>query len=211
MLPATFCAGMTLPLITRRCCAAGRASGRSERCMPGTRSARSLGVMLGGLVLLPVLGLKWMLIVGAALDMASACCCFAEPVPAPPRSLSGARWPSRHSGRALALIVVIGPRLDSTPAHQRRVSAPETCCSRTTGHASFYRDGRTATVSVTDPPATGRSTLATNGKPDASLAPTWYRALRLHDAAVPLTLRRGHADPAAPRTAGPRAAGQARR
>jgi spermidine synthase len=46
----------------------------------------------------------------------------------------------------------------------------------------FYRDGRTATVSVQRGRDTGTFYLATNGKMDASLGPEWRRAC---DAAVP--------------------------
>ena len=41
MLPATFCAGTTLPLLTRALVGAGVGSARSARCTDGTPSARS--------------------------------------------------------------------------------------------------------------------------------------------------------------------------
>ena len=41
MLPATFCAGMTLPLITRTLIRSGSGEARSDGCTPGTRWARS--------------------------------------------------------------------------------------------------------------------------------------------------------------------------
>ncbi len=40
----------------------------------------------------------------------------------------------------------------------------------------FYKDGRTATVSVRRIPETGGLTLGTNGKPDASLGAEWLSA-----------------------------------
>ena len=40
---------------------------------------------------------------------------------------------------------------------------------------SFYRDGRTATVTVARTVKSNILTLATNGKPDASLTPAWYQ------------------------------------
>ncbi len=56
MLPATFCAGMTLPLITCTLLA----NGFGERAIGAVYSWNTfgsiLGVILGGLVLLPVLG-----------------------------------------------------------------------------------------------------------------------------------------------------------
>src|SRR4051812_1229968 len=69
MFPATFCAGMTLPLITRILLR----SGSGERAIGSVYAWNTLGsilgVVLGGLVLLPVIGLKPMLIFGAVLDM----------------------------------------------------------------------------------------------------------------------------------------------
>jgi spermidine synthase len=49
----------------------------------------------------------------------------------------------------------------------------------------FYRDGRTATVSVRKAEDGGYS-LATNGKPDASLSPTWFEPVT--DTTTPLIL-----------------------
>jgi hypothetical protein len=40
----------------------------------------------------------------------------------------------------------------------------------------FYRDGRTATVSVSRLKPSGVTSLATNGKVDASLTPAWYQS-----------------------------------
>ena len=38
----------------------------------------------------------------------------------------------------------------------------------------FYRDGRTATVSVRKTPGKQQYALSTNGKPDASLSEIWF-------------------------------------
>src|SRR5216117_1922725 len=67
MLPATFCAGMTLPLITRILYRDGREAAIGEVYAANTAGS-IVGVQLAGLVLLPVLGLKLLLIAGAALD-----------------------------------------------------------------------------------------------------------------------------------------------
>ena len=69
MLPATFCAGVTLPLITRILIA----HGAGERAIGQVYAVNTLGSILGaataGLVLMPLLGLKWLLVVGALLDV----------------------------------------------------------------------------------------------------------------------------------------------
>ena len=65
MLPATFCAGMTLPLITRTLIADGSGERAIGAVYAWNTMGSILGVILGGLVLLPVIGLKGMLIAGA--------------------------------------------------------------------------------------------------------------------------------------------------
>src|ERR1051325_8796770 len=69
MLPATFCAGMTLPLMTNILLGAGA----GERAIGAIYGANTLGSIVGaavtGLVLLPALGLKGALVAGGGLDM----------------------------------------------------------------------------------------------------------------------------------------------
>jgi spermidine synthase len=70
MLPATFCAGVTLPLITRVLLARGA----GERAVGQVYAVNTLGSIVGaalaGLVLMPLVGLRWLLVVGALLDVA---------------------------------------------------------------------------------------------------------------------------------------------
>src|SRR6185503_15288203 len=69
LLPATFCAGMTLPLITRVL----MRSGAGERAIGAVYAVNTLGsiagVILAGLVLMPLLGLKKLLVFGAVIDI----------------------------------------------------------------------------------------------------------------------------------------------
>src|SRR6185295_4185576 len=70
MLPATFCAGMTLPLLT----AALLRRGRGEAAIGQVYAANTLGAIAGVVLAvhigLPVLGLKGTLIAGAMVDAA---------------------------------------------------------------------------------------------------------------------------------------------
>src|SRR5438309_6168334 len=70
MLPATFCAGMTLPLLT----AALLRRGRGEAAIGQTYAANTLGAIAGVVLAvhlgLPLLGLKGSLIAGALVDVA---------------------------------------------------------------------------------------------------------------------------------------------
>ena len=69
MLPATFCAGITLPLITRMLMAAGG----GEKAIGAVYSVNTLGSIVGAalaaLVLMPLLGMKTLLVAGGAIDM----------------------------------------------------------------------------------------------------------------------------------------------
>src|SRR4051812_13701061 len=67
MLPATFCAGMTLPLITRML----MQSGAGERAIGAVYSVNTFGSIIGaglaGVVVLPPFGVQWGLLGGAGV------------------------------------------------------------------------------------------------------------------------------------------------
>jgi spermidine synthase len=172
MFPATFCAGMTLPLITRTLLV----NGSGERAVGAVYAWNTLGsiigVVVGGLVLLPMIGLKPMLMVGAALDMGIGLLLLTK------RSRRGSR--SRRlvlatsAGTITMLILVgVGIRLDENllVSGVYRVGF---VLGPTEREMRFYRDGRTATVSVSRLSKSGVLALATNGKVDASLTPRWF-------------------------------------
>lgn len=175
MLPATFCAGMTLPLITRVLVGAGV----GERAIGQVYGVNTLGSIVGaglaGLVLMPLLGLKWLLVAGASVDIALGVALLATEWrrgTADERS----RWmPTLSLAGVLAAAIILTSlraNLDRTVLtsgvfRYGTVQAPGT------RKILFYKDGRTATVSVRRIPDTGGLTLATNGKPDASLGPEW--------------------------------------
>jgi predicted membrane-bound spermidine synthase len=174
MLPATFCAGMTLPLITRTAMAAGG----GERAIGTIYSVNTLGsiigAVVGGLILIPALGLKGTLIVGAVIDMALGVYLLAQFFAAHP---GGRRLLLITGGGTLIIVgnVALTQQFDQgimTSGVYRYASVP----APGTRKVAFYRDGRTATVSVRGDGDNGYS-LATNGKPDASLTKDWLRAL----------------------------------
>jgi spermidine synthase len=183
MLPATFCAGMTLPLITRTLLA----HGSGERAIGAVYSWNTLGsilgVVLGGLVLLPLIGLKLMLLAGAMLDMGIGVLLL---------SRSGTRRRHRRLvlavGVATGLFTVLigaGVRMD-TKLLSSGVYRTGTVTGPEEREVMFYRDGRTATVSATRSKPSGRIALATNGKADASLTPVWFRPCDSSGARAPL-------------------------
>ncbi len=77
MLPATFCAGTTLPLITRTLLA----TGGGERSIGAVYGVNTIGSIVGAgiaaLVLVPMIGLKWVLISGGLIDITVGAALFA--------------------------------------------------------------------------------------------------------------------------------------
>jgi spermidine synthase len=189
MLPATFCAGMTLPLITQTL----MKNGSGERAIGAVYSWNTLGsilgVMLGGLVLLPLIGLKPMLIVGAALDMGIGALLLARANPV----LSRPRRVMIAVTLAAGVLIIVAASSTKLEANLLASGVYRTGILVKPGQREmkFYRDGRTATVTAARFNATGVMSLATNGKPDASLTPDWYRACDSITKPVPLV-----ADPA---------------
>jgi spermidine synthase len=186
MLPATFCAGMTLPLITRTLIAAGA----GERAVGAVYAINTLGsivgVALAGLVLMPLLGLKMLLIAGALVDIALGVALLRPTMARVRRDrvpiVLGAAIASVLFVAGISAFLRFEPAvLSSGVFRYGRVSRPE--------HYIFhyYRDGRTATVSVRQSRGDDLLSLATNGKPDASLDTAWLKPPRPTAPPVALT------------------------
>ncbi len=192
MLPATFCAGMTLPLITRLLLRGPN----GERAIGVVYAVNTLGsivgVTLAALVLLPILGLKWLLIGGAGVDVVLGVVLLAKDTG------RAQWWPQRRRWApalaVVALFFIVGARADFnrgvlTSGVFRYGSAKAPRVS----DVAFYSEGRTATVSVRRILSSGGLSLATNGKPDASLGPEWFhppakRGPFTHDASTQMLL-----------------------
>jgi spermidine synthase len=176
MFPATFCAGMTLPLITHVLLRRGQAEGVIGRVYGFNTFGAIAGSILAGLVLMPLLGLQRVIVLGAAVDVAlGLALVFGEArrphAPAKLRRFSRVAAGGSLVALALGLFVV---RLDPMV-----LSATVFRNGRTRLSDSFellsYVDGRTASVSVvrlTDDRE--YRVIYTNGKPDASVVLNRY-------------------------------------
>ncbi len=171
MLPATFLAGMALPAIT----SALLHSGSSERAIGHVYAWNTFGSVTGaalsGLVLLPVLGAKGLLVGAAGIDMALGIVLL---------SVAAGRDGVARVAPVLAgivglfgmLVIGVGVPLDRVVLtggvfRYGAVPAPGT------REIVYYRDAPTATVAVHRILDGGLLVLTTNGKPDASLEPRW--------------------------------------
>ena len=171
MLPATFCAGMTLPLITRILYHDGANESAIGEVYAANTAGSIVGVQLAGLALLPVLGVKLLVITGAALDVAIG---FTLLYVALRRAVTPRTPMVPTLLFASILVVVLGA---SSVRFDRSLLASGVY--RLGGLPApgeftmiFYKDGRTSSVSVRRT-SDGYLVLSTNGKPDASVAGEW--------------------------------------
>lgn len=170
MLPATFCAGTTLPLITRSLYRNG-ANEAAIGDVYATNTAGSIvGVQLAGLVLLPVIGLKMLVVAGGALDVAVGLMLLYVAVP----RAEASRTPKLATLVVVSIVFFLAAsslRFDRSLLSSgvyRFGGLPDRGDFITT----FYRDGRTATVTVRLS-REGSLILSSNGKPDASVDSAW--------------------------------------
>lgn len=173
MLPAAICAGMTLPLVT----AILLKRGGGERQIGQVYAFNTFGAIAGVLLavhgLIPVLGLKGSLAVGAFIDilLGAGILLWA-------RREGAAGWDRRRSMRAwagvgaaaaaglgLALLTPFGAQqLASGVFRSGQARLPADWQVR------LHQDGKTATITVVEQPS-GVRVLMTNGKPDGSSHP----------------------------------------
>jgi spermidine synthase len=188
MLPATFCAGMTLPLITRVL----MRGGAGERAIGTVYSVNTLGsivgVILSGLILMPLLGLKLLLIGGALIDIGLGVWLVSREsdTPSVPDAIarSGGRFghmPGAAIAVSLALtagfigVISLASKFD-LPRLTSGVYRHGVVADASDYTVPFYKDGRTASVSLRRS-SDGFVTLATNGKPDASMDQAWLKGI----------------------------------
>ncbi len=166
MLPATFCAGMTLPLITYRLLR----SSSGEKALGLVYAVNTVGAIAGVIVavhlLLGWLGLQGTLVAGAAVDVLLGVVLLLT------LERRAGKGPWSAIGPALAGVVVLVAVAASFDVDPRRVASGVF----RTGNARlgpgnfvvYHRDGKTATVDVVESEGTFRA-IRTNGKSDASI------------------------------------------
>ncbi|MGD8870031.1 MAG: hypothetical protein PVJ80_00500 [Gemmatimonadota bacterium] len=171
MLPSTVLAGMTLPIITGTLLRAGEGEETIGRVYGVNTIGSVAGAALAGLFGLPWLGLKGLILAGAAVDVLLGLWLLERSTR---WSGSSMRFAAIGSLAGVVLFggVGIGLELDeivlTSGVYRRGVLARE-------GDRIplYYGDGRTATVSANMGTGDGVISLATNGKPDASMTPRW--------------------------------------
>ena len=165
MLPATFCAGTTLPLITHAMLRAHQ----GERAIGRVYAANTLGAIAGVLltvhVLLPWCGLRNTMVVGASIDLVIGVTLLA---------VGGARTRTVTGGAALACVVLLAVCIGFVHLDPRRMASGvyrhgQSMLAADT-EVVFHGDGKTASIDLVAL-ASGKLGILTNGKPDAAINP----------------------------------------
>jgi predicted membrane-bound spermidine synthase len=167
MFPAAFFAGSTLPLFTLALLRAGQ----GERAIGRVYAANTLGAIVGVLaavhVLVPVVGLHSALLLAAAFDIALGVLLLDWFGAA--RARKDTRFALSAGVAMVAVALLFGrpdPLATSSGVYRAgRLMQPEHMRMR------FLADGKTATVSVFESVDGSAITIATNGKPEAGMAP----------------------------------------
>jgi predicted membrane-bound spermidine synthase len=161
MMPASFLAGMTLPLLTREL----MRRGAGERAIGLIYSANTLGAIAGVVltvhVLMPRLGIKGVILTGAAIHLGLG---FSRLLgrPRPGRAVRVAMGAGLGVFAAILFAVRLDPlRMTSGVYRTGSATVPEGAI------VTYLRDGKTATISLIE--KDGMVTIATNGKPDAGI------------------------------------------
>jgi len=165
MLPATFCAGMTLPLITYSLFK----QGCGERSIGAVYAANTVGAILGIFFAIhigfPVFGLKNLITFGAACDIALGVLLF----------WVAAAYTSKRRPVLITVISICAVaaallffQLDPYKMTSDVYRTGELLSSEEI-EFKYYRDGKTATISTFLEKETGVVAINTNGKTDASI------------------------------------------
>jgi predicted membrane-bound spermidine synthase len=164
MLPATFCAGMTFPLFSTILLQRGY----GERSIGYVYAANTIGAIFGVLftifIGLPLLGMKGSIIFGSGIDIILGFALLVFLVKSVPVSRTVLNF--------LVCAGVLATAFYLTEIDRYRIISgvyrSGTSLMESARDILYYKDGKTATISVTRL-EDGRVVIATNGKPDAAI------------------------------------------
>lgn len=161
MTPATFFAGMTLPLITNILLKRGH----GDRSVGAVYAANTVGAIAGVAIAvhfgMPVLGLKWLIVMGAAMDIALGAWIMAR---------TSAKYKYKAVfATAFGFAIVTASLLFGIDAYKTASGVYRfgTLDSKDTSRILYHKDGKTSTVDMVD--YSGYVAIKTNGKSDANI------------------------------------------
>lgn len=188
MFPAAFCAGMTLPLATSALLARAHGEASIGRIYGANTAGCIVGAALATHFGMEAFGVKGITGLGAAADLAMAAAVFSIGLRISIRTVLAA---------AVTLVVAAVAIYSASELDQLKMASGVFRYGRfispDQARVIFYRDGKTATISVMD--VGSRRSIRTNGKPDASIEmkdrkePSSDEATMVLAAALPLAFK----------------------
>jgi spermidine synthase len=166
MVPTTFCAGMTLPLLTYQLLA----KGHGEKAIGGIYAANTFGSIVGVIVavqlVMPELGVKNVIVIGSGIDILLGILLLYFAGSAMPKWV----W-AGVSAVAIAAISssVLWVELDSVKMASGVFRTGEVDVNR---EMIFAKDGKTASIALSSFDHGEVVILTSNGKPDAGARPS---------------------------------------
>lgn len=164
MLPVTICAGMTLPLITK-ILIEHEGSNRSIGQVYAVNTVGSiLGVILASQLVMPLLGLKAVVLSGAILDIALGLMLITL-VAQQPLTRIRIVGPAAALWAFVAVFISLDPlALSSGVYRSGQLYRPEEL------RVIYFEDGKSSSVAILEDLQFGTRLITNNGKPDANLA-----------------------------------------
>ncbi|HSD74470.1 MAG TPA: fused MFS/spermidine synthase [Steroidobacteraceae bacterium] len=187
MIPTTFFCGMTLPIMTHVLIRSGTGERAIGAVYAWNTAGAILGVVLAVHVLMPIIGVKGVVLCGALLHMLLGVFYLSRSA-APAATFKLASWPAVIGGAAVlatAGFVDLDPTKLSSGVYRhgqaRQVDAK----------VLYLKHGKTASISLIE--VDGITSIATNGKPDAGIAmhadiPSQDEITMVMAAALPIAL-----------------------
>ena len=166
MVPTTFCAGMTLPLLTYQLLA----KGHGEKAIGAIYAANTFGSIVGVIVavqlVMPELGVKNVIVIGSGIDMLLGVLLLWFAGQAMPK----VAWAGVTAVAAGLLVSsVLWVELDSVKMASGVFRTGEIDESR---EVLFAKDGKTASVALSSLEQGEVLIISSNGKPDAGACPS---------------------------------------
>jgi spermidine synthase len=163
MIPATFCAGMTLPLLTTHLIREGHNENAIGRVYASNTIGAIIGIVFAVHIGMTTFGLKWLIVVAGFIDIGLGVYLIFSSG----RSLRWVSLPSRAIAAGLVALAGVSLMTELSPS---RLASGTFRYGRvdTTNEVLFYKDGKTASISVVKG-GENSATIQTNGKPDAGL------------------------------------------
>lgn len=161
MLPATFCAGMTLPLMTALLLRRGHGESSIGRVYAANTVGAIVGILLAVHLVMPVFGLRQVIIAGALVDVLLGFWLLKMDGGLGGRTRRAAALAFALAGVTLVASVTFDPHVTGSGVYRLGKA-------RIDGQVLFHADGKTASVDVYSH-EDGTVSIATNGKVDAGL------------------------------------------